>query len=103
MTQEIKQSKSIVLSSNDFYSQIINYLRAEKCPDLDRVLELFDTIEKRAKISISDYLGKQPLTSPLQTYTDSRYKYYGEVNVDGKEHGRGIRIWNTGGIAIGYW
>ncbi len=98
----LKYSKKIVLSSQSFYSQLINYLRAVECPYLDRVLKEFDTVEKRAKISLNDYLGKQPLTSPLQTYTHSIYRYYGELNVDGKEHGRGIDIYNDGFIRIGY-
>jgi hypothetical protein len=83
---------------------IISHLRAIKCPELEDILEKFDTVEKRAKINVSDYLGKQPLTSPLKTKTDSEYKYYyGEVNADGKEHGRGIHILNSGNIYIGYW
>ncbi len=79
----LKYSKKIVLSSQSFYSQLINYLRAVKCPDLDRVLKEFDTVEKRAKISLNDYLGKQPLTSPLQTKPYSASKYYGELNESG--------------------
>ncbi len=94
----LKYSKKIVLSSQSFYSQLINYLRAVECPDLDRVLKDVDTVEKRAKISLNDYLGKQPLTSPLKTKTDSDWKYYGEVNASGKEHGRGIKIYNDGAI-----
>jgi hypothetical protein len=76
----LKYSKKIVLSSQaSFYSQLINYMRAVKCPYLDRVLKEFDTVEKRAKISLNDHLGKQPLT-PLQTIPGLGYKYYGEVN-----------------------
>ncbi len=82
---------------------MIDYLRAVKCPKLEDVLKKFDTVEKRAKISLNNYLGKQPLTSPLQTITDSIYKYYGEVNADGKAHGRGIQIYNSGSICIDYW
>ncbi len=29
--------------------------------------------------------------------------YYGELNADGKEHGRGIRIWDDGSTTIGYY
>ncbi len=82
---------------------MIDYLRAVKCPELEKLLKKFDTIEKRAKISLNNYLGKQPLTSPLQTNTHSDWKYYGELKADGEPHGRGIRIWLDGGIWIGYW
>ncbi len=81
---------------------MIDYLRAVKCPELEDVLKKFDIVEKRAKISLNNYLGKQPLTSPLQTETDSFSKYYGEVNEKGSAHGRGIDIWNHGLIRIGY-
>ncbi len=81
---------------------MIDYLRAVKCPELEDVLEKFDIVEKRAKISVKDHLGKQPLTSPLQTKPYSASKYYGELNSYGKEHGRGIDISN-GSILIGYW
>ncbi len=81
---------------------IISHLRAIKCPELDYILKNLDTVEKRAKINVSDYLGKQPLTLPLQTITDSSYKYYGELNADGKEHGRGISIHDHGTIVIRY-
>ena len=81
----------------------MSYLRDVKCPDLEKISKEFDNVEKRAKISVKDYLGKHALTSPLQTYTHSNYRYYGELNVDGKEHGRGIRIWNYGTIIIGYY
>ncbi len=42
------------------------------------------------------------LHTPLKTKTFLNWKYYGEVNANGKEHGRGIRIWNHGNIGIGY-
>ncbi len=83
--------------------QLLQYLTDQKIPEVARIKEFIPTIEKRAKISVSDHLGKQPLTSPLQTKTDSNYKYYGELNADGKEHGRGIFIYDWGEIEIGYY
>ncbi len=41
---------------------------------------MIPTIEKRAKISFKDCLGKHPLTKPIKTYTESVKKYYGELN-----------------------
>ena len=61
---------------------------------------MFSTVEKRAKISVKDHLGKGALT-PLQTYTDSDKKYYGELHPNGRLHGRGINIYDNG-IIIGY-
>ncbi len=81
---------------------MIDYLRAVKCPELEDVLKKFDIVEKRAKISLNNYLGKAILTS-LQTKTGSGWKYYGELNADGKEHGRGIIIFNNGYLDIGYY
>jgi hypothetical protein len=74
----------------------------QKIRDVARIKELLPTVEKRAKISVNDHLGKGTLLTPIQTITDSDYKYYGEVNADGEEHGRGIQIWNDGDIWIGY-
>ncbi len=68
---------------------IISHLRAIKCSELEKLLKRIDKVEKRAKINVSDYLGKQPLTS-LQTIPGSGYKYYGELNADDKIYGRGI-------------
>ncbi len=84
---------------------MIDYLRAVKCPELEDLLKWFDIVEKRAKISLNNYLGKQPLRYPLQTKTESLGKYYGELNADDEPHGRGIIIYNDGDgdIWIRYW
>ena len=47
----------------------MQYLTDQKIPEVARINDLIPTIEKRAKISFYDYLGKQPLTS-LKTITD---------------------------------
>jgi hypothetical protein len=60
-------------------------LTEQEIPEVARIKEFIPTIEKRAKISVKDHLGKQPLTSPLQTKTYSRNKYYGKLNADGKK------------------
>ncbi len=74
----------------------------QKIPEVARIQEFIPTIEKRAKISMHDHLGKQPLTS-LKTKTYLFSKYYGELDESGKGYGRGIRIWNDGTICFGYW
>jgi hypothetical protein len=66
------------------------------------VLQKIGTVEWRAKMSAKNYLGFGRLQSPIKTYTDSDYKYYGEVNANGKLHGRGTRIYRYGTILIGY-
>ncbi len=43
--------------------QLLQYLTEQKIPEVSRVKEFIPTIEKRAKISVNDHLGKQPLTS----------------------------------------
>jgi hypothetical protein len=71
-----------------------------------RIKELIPIVEKRADINVINYLGKQPLTSPLKTKTDKWDKYYGELDESGAfgvKHGRGINIRYTGDITIGYW
>ncbi len=59
-------------------------------------------VEKRAKISVKKHLDFGDLHTPIQTKTHPNCRYYGEVNKSGKEHGRGIKIWNVGEIRIGY-
>ncbi len=83
--------------------QLLQYMTDQKIPEVARIKEFITTIEKRAKISVSDHLGKQPLTSPLQTKIYKGSKYYGELNAGGYPHGRGIEIFNNGTIVIGYY
>jgi hypothetical protein len=64
---------------------------------------MFSTVEKRAKFSMNDYLGGGALHTPLQTITYLYSKSYGEVNADGKEHGRGIGLFDDNTIQIGYY
>ncbi len=59
-------------------------------------------VEKRTKISVKKHLDFGDLHTPLKTKTDSEWNYCGELNADGKEHGRGILILNSGTIYIGY-
>jgi hypothetical protein len=73
----------------------------QKILEVARIKDFIPIIEKRAKISMNDFLGKQPLTSPLKAITYSSSKYYGELNAVGEKHGRGIRIRNDGNICIG--
>ncbi len=75
----------------------------QKIPELKEIREKIATVEQRAKIYVKDYLGFGPLNKPIQTKTYPDYKYYGEFNADGEEHGRGIQIQNgEGDIHIGY-
>jgi hypothetical protein len=64
--------------------QLLQYLTDQKIPEVARIKEFIPTIEKRAKISVNEFIGKQSLTSPLQKKTYSNSKYYGELNADGK-------------------
>jgi hypothetical protein len=89
-------------------TQLLQYLTDQKIPEVARIEEFIPIIEKRAKIgfwgkkiNVYDYLGKHQL-KPLQTKTDLRYKYYGELDARGEVHGRGICIDNNC-IIIGYW
>jgi hypothetical protein len=42
----------------------------QKIPEVARIKEFIHIIEKRAKISVNDYLGRDALHTPLNTYTD---------------------------------
>ena len=86
-----------------FWSQLINYLRDVKCPDLNRIFKELDTVEERAKINVKEHLGEHALISPFKTKTDKYGKYYGELNADGKQNGKGIKLWNYGDIDIGHY
>ena len=59
-----------MVASNDglFWSQLINYLRDVKCPDLEWISDEFYTLEKRTEVRIKDYLGEAIIT-PFQTKT----------------------------------
>jgi hypothetical protein len=86
----------------EFWIELFKHMTDQKIPELEELKEKIATLEKRANIKVKDYLGGGALHTPLQTKTYSHYKYYGEVNSDGEEHGRGIEISNSGWISIGY-
>jgi hypothetical protein len=75
----------------------------QKIPEMARIEYFMPTIEKRARISGKKYLGND-IPTPLQTKTNEKgYKYIGELNPNGEEHGRGIALWIDDRIYIGYW
>ncbi len=86
-----------------FMETAVDFIGKQQIQDAEKLKARLAAVEQRTKISLNEYLGKQPLTSPLQTLTKKDYKYYGEVNGSGKPHGRGIEINNDGDIWIGYW
>ncbi len=49
--------------------QLLQYLADQKIPEVARIKEFITTVEKRAKISVNDYLGFGALHTPLNTYT----------------------------------
>ncbi len=67
-----------------------------------RIKDFIPTIEKRAKISMNDFLGKGALTRIKTKKGTLGGKYYGELNANSEAHGRGISIYNDGRIWIGY-
>lgn len=77
----------------------------KKIPTLDRVKTAFATVEKRANISIQEYLAFNSTTNTIKHKhnSDWHYYYYGGLNEDGKEHGRGIKIFWSDEIEIGYY
>ncbi len=81
---------------------MLQYLTDQKIPELAMVKERIATVEKRAHIKAKEHLGFGALHTPLNTYTDSCCKYFGELNADGNPHGRGIHIFDDGKIGIGY-
>ncbi len=58
-------------------TQLLQYLTDQKIPELARIKEFIPTVEKRAKISVNNYLGFGALHTPLNTKTGSGYKYCG--------------------------
>ncbi len=58
---------------HNFWTELFKYLVDQKIPELEKVKERIATVEKRAKISMNDYLGLgalHTLLSPLQTETN---------------------------------
>ncbi len=74
-----------------------------KVQNVDLLKAAIAYVEKRAKISVKKHLDFGDLHTPLNTYTDEYDKHYGELNADGKEHGRGISIEIDSYIRIGYY
>ncbi len=72
---------------------------------LDGLEASIATVEARANIRVSEFLGFDYLYTPIQSVTssDQRYKYCGEINAKGRPHGRCICIYNSGSVRIGYY
>jgi hypothetical protein len=56
--------------------QLLQYMTDQKIPEVARIKEYISIIEKRAKISVNDHLGKA-IPTPLQTKINSDNKYFG--------------------------
>ncbi len=91
-------------ASTDFYTEML------RCAAADQEISFIDLsyegkVERvglearianvwkrqRIRISVKGHLGFGALHTPIKTKTDQYgAKYFGELNADGKEHGRGI-------------
>ena len=47
----------------------VDYIGKQQIQDAEKLKASLAAVEKRAKISVNEYLGKQPLLTPLQTKT----------------------------------
>ena len=67
--------------------------------------ERIDRVEKRAQISVREYIGFGDIAPGAIKYFKDEYRNQriGELNSDNKLHGRGINIDTNGNIYIGYW
>ncbi len=83
---------------------MLKYMADQEIPELEQIKEHIATVEIRAQIRVKEHLGFGALHTTLYTKNNSilKYKYYGELNADGKEHGRGIKIYRTGSFIIRY-
>ena len=60
-------------------------------------------VEKRAKISVREYVGFGVVDPATLVYLEKNYGYYvGETTSENKLHGRGIVIFSDGLIQIAY-
>jgi hypothetical protein len=110
----VKYSKSILLYDYDYTKtalpELLQFVADSekqgvylKKHAVEKIKEQIPIIEKRAGISVNDYLGFGRLTSPIKTKIYGNVIYYGELDANGDEHGRAISIYLDGRIEIGYY
>jgi hypothetical protein len=90
----VKYSKSILLYDYDYTKtalpELLQFITDRekqgvcfKVHDVEKIKEQIPIIEKRAGISVNDYLGFGRLTSPIKTKLYANVIYYGELDADG--------------------
>ena len=98
-------SLNTVVENDDFYAALFKYMEDQQIPELETIKIAFDTVQKRAQISIRDHLnfGQSVQPSHLHTTISTWGKFIGEqINLDAK-YCRGINIYSDGRISIGYY
>jgi hypothetical protein len=67
----VKYSKSIKLYANGWtksgFLELLQFMTDREIPEVEKIKETIGIIEKRAKISVKDYLGFDRLTTPIKT------------------------------------
>jgi hypothetical protein len=68
-TQSVFKSIKLTntINRNAAFWQLLQYLTDQKIHEADRIEDFVPIVEKRAHISLNDYLGKQSLQLPIQT------------------------------------
>ena len=98
------QVKDGLASNTDLLSKMIKIGQDQKLPHMQRLINEIARVEKRAGISVRNYMGfGDDPEAVLEYFKDQNGgDCIGERNAK-DINGRGICIWSDGLISIGYW
>lgn len=106
LTKQLTTKPKAMLSAkpSDLLSQMIQIGRDRKLPVMETILDSIARLERRAGISINDYLDFGNKTDQTLKYQICDEQHLiGEFNSRNKLHGRGIKIHSNGFIFMQYW
>jgi hypothetical protein len=89
------------LPNKDFFRSLIKYMTEEGMPEAEKLMEVLESVENRAQISVTDHLAFGDCEDPGQLRCLSREtggKDVGELNRNDELQGRGVSFWMSGGI-----
>ncbi len=70
------------------------YLTDNQIAGLERINEAFNRLRKNHSVSAFKHLGFGATDKQIETMTLSDGKYFGELNSNNQEHGKGVMIFN---------
>ncbi len=86
--------EALNIPQNDFLTQLMVYLTDNQIPGLERIKEAFNRLRKNHNKSVLKHLGFGSIDRQIETKTFSTGQYFGELNSNNQEHGKGVIIYN---------